>query len=98
MLSLPLCSAARTSRPTFLHCLRTAGKAGGAKFAELCLRLPGLHAGALRLLHVLLGAARGQLAPLFLTTARLLAEYLGRVAAGGAGALTPMAPMVSGHE
>ncbi|GAB4819503.1 hypothetical protein N2152v2_006549 [Parachlorella kessleri] len=67
------------------------GKAGSSKFAELCLHLPALHAAVLRLLCTLLCAAGAQLASLYLTTARLLAGYLERVTAAGAGALTPLA-------
>jgi len=72
-------------------------KAGSSKFAELCLHLPALHASVLRLLCTLLCAAGAQLAPLYLTIARLLAGYLERVAAGGAGALTPLTSQVSGQ-
>jgi hypothetical protein len=73
---------------------RVAGRAAASrgKLAQLCLRLPAAHAGALRTLGALLRVAGAQAAPLHAAAGRLLGEHLGRAAAGGAGALGPATP------
>lgn len=82
----------------------------GARFAQLCWRLPSLHAAALRVLAQALASGGSQLAPLFMAAARLLGDQLQRTAGsvaaaarGGVserrgvqegGALVPAAPAV----